>query len=206
MSLRYKCILQYSSRVCRLPRTHPCSEDWLSDLVIPEKSQHYCRPFVTESHEVLTTTKTTLPSPNSQLITNSANHDTSIFLAGRFGTPLRDCRRSYDGQAAYLSSTSLTHIRVRARLRLDVAQLNHPMHKRNKAPSPNCSCQAGVEETRVHALMLCPIYNAARNELVASLSNPNDFNLSYILDAITPATTKFLLEVNRSRHLYRFNR
>ena len=51
--------------------------------------------------------------------------------------------------------------------------------------------------------MLCPNYNAARAELISNLTNYNDFNLSYILDTVTPATTKFLLEVNRIRHLIR---
>ena len=139
MSTRHKCILQFSSRVLRLPPEHPSSKAWLQDLVnVTPKSQctFFCRQFVTESHEVMSLTHSSLPTHNSQLITSIMHHDTSAFLSARFGSSLRDCRRNYDGNASYLFSTPILYTRILARLRLDVAPINFSLHLRKLAPSP----------------------------------------------------------------------
>jgi hypothetical protein len=200
-SLRLKCILQYSSRILRMPTTHPCHQAWLSDILSPARSSpSYCTRFVDESHQVMRTLKCTQLSSNSHILSRVLQYDTSNFLAHKYGRPLKDCRHSYDGQAAYLSLPSLSLIRVLARLRMDLAPLNHPLHKRNLAPSPSCTCN-NTPETRDHLLLACPIYHDARIQLRSCMTNPNGLNLHYILDTTSPAVTEFILEVNRIRHL-----
>jgi len=201
-STRHKCILQFSSRVLRLPNEHPSAKGWLEDLLsVTPKSQLYCRPFVTESHEVMSLTHSNLPAHNSQLVANVMYHDTSQFLAGRYGSPLKDCRRNYDSHASYLFSTPILYARILARLRLDVAPINYPLHLRKLAPTPICACDNLTHETRSHVLLECPFYLLARAHLLTKLPNPNYLNLAYILDASTPATMQFILEVNHIRHL-----
>src|SRR4051812_15624952 len=115
-------------------------------------------------------TNITLPCPNAQILTNTTAYDTSSFLTGRYGTPLKDCRRCYIGPAPYLSSKSLLHVRILARLRLDCAPLNHPLHLRTLAPSPMCTCNNVTHETRNHLLLECPIYSTARAQFFANLT------------------------------------
>jgi hypothetical protein len=204
-SLRYKCILQFANRVMRLPQQHPSQEAWLEDLLtpLPPGAAKYCSPFVSESHFVQLATTSTLPCSNAQILINIMNHDTACFKTSKYGTPLKECRLNFDGAAPYLSSKSLPHIRVCARLRLDVAPLNQPLHKRKLTLSPFCACNPTTLETRSHVLLECPFYNVARSQLVSQLQPPVHLSVSYILDTTSPITTRFILEVNRIRHLIR---
>jgi hypothetical protein len=202
-STRRKCILQFSSRVLRLPHEHPSSKAWLQDLLtVTPKSQltFYCRSFVS-NHEVMSLTHSNLPTHNSQLVADVMSRDTSEFLSARYGSSLRDCRRNYDSHAPYLFSSPILYARILARLRLDVAPINYSLHLRKLAPSPNCECDNLTHETRSHVLLECPFYLLARAHLVTKLPTVNDLNLAYVLDASTPATTQFILEVHRIRHL-----
>jgi hypothetical protein len=204
MSLRYKCILQFANRVLRLPHQHPSHEAWLEDLLtpLPPGAAKYCLPFVAESHAIQLATNSILPCPNAQILVNVMNHDTVCFRTNKYGTPLKECRLNFDGMASYLSSKSLSHIRVLARLRLDVAPLNQPLHKRNLTLSPFCACNPATLETRSHVLLECPLYNMARSQLMSQLQPHVPLSVSYILDTTSPITTRFILEVNRIRHLF----
>ena len=73
---------------------------------------------------------------------------------------------------------------LHSRLRLGCSSLNHDLYRKSIIDSPLCSC--GSVETIKHFLLECPLYNALRTELLASIPClPTTNNLLYGHDRLT---------------------
>lgn len=200
-NLRRKCILQLASRILRLPSHHPSQQAWLLDSVPSGSvSQIYCRPFAQEVSEVARLVGLVLPTTNPIIADAVSIYNTKTYLRSSHGRALKQIRSLYGDTPPYFN-TSIFPLRLRARLRFDLAPLNYSLHKRNLAPSALCACGTS-DETRDHVLLECPAYDSPRRVLFSSLL-VECRNAKTILDAISPESTTFILEIQRIRHLIR---
>src|SRR4051812_10160106 len=98
---------------------------------------------------------------NESLNERCINYDIDCFKSMPKGKALKEICPTFGRIAPYLASDHPVVLRIRARLRFDVAPLNFSLHKRNLTGSPLCSL-CNVNETRDHVILQCPRFAAAR--------------------------------------------
>jgi len=202
-TIRLRTLLQFASRCSTLHDSHPVKALWSQDLQLSMSETHYCRPVAEEAKDTMSVVGIQLPADNEEISQACLAHDIRTYELCPRGKALKEIRTSFGFIAPYLRAAGgLLVIRIRARLRFDLAPLNHSLHRRGLAPSPLCDvCK--VNETRSHVILECPKYDTARMACIAQFSLPgqrdHQFDLRGVLDSTLSA--KFLLDIHRIRRL-----
>ena len=119
------------------------------------------------------------------------------YIASSHGSSLKGACSSFSSLPSYLSLDTPLVLRIRARLRFDVASLNVSLYKGHLAGSPDCAvCK--IPESRSHVLLDCPRYNGPRSTLAAALPVhvTQSLTMPLILTSTSIAVAKFLLAIH----------